>query len=60
MGPGVRRLGVLEQDEGLGVAQLLTAVEAGDLQDEEVADDVASELLDEVGGSLGRATLRKS
>lgn len=49
-------LGVLEEDGGGGSAELVTTVEAGDLEDEQVAHDLALELGDEVSGSLGGAT----
>lgn len=47
---------VLEEDGRGNVTELLTAGEAGDLEDEQVANNVALELLDEVGSSVGRAT----
>lgn len=47
---------VLKEDGGRGSAELVAAVEAGDLEDEEVTHNLALELGDEVGSSLGRTT----
>jgi hypothetical protein len=47
---------VLEENGGGGVAELIASIEAGDLEDEQVAHDVTLELADEVGGGLGGTT----
>ena len=51
-----RTLLVLEEDSRGHVTELLAAVEAGDLENEHVAHNVALQLLNKVGGSVGRAT----
>lgn len=48
--------GVLEEDGGRSRSKLIAAVEARNLENEEVAHDLALELGNEVSGSLGRAT----
>lgn len=49
-------LGVLEEDGGRSRSKLIAAVEARNLENEEVAHDLALELGNEISGSLGRAT----
>lgn len=55
---GRRNLGVFEEDRGRGFLELIAAVEARDLEDEQVSNDLALQLLDEVGSRLGRATCK--
>ena len=52
---GFGPLCVLKHDNSGDVAQLLPAVETGNLEDKEVANDLALELLHEIRSSLRRA-----
>lgn len=53
----VRYLSFLFEKDGGGLStELVAAVEAGDFEDEEEAEDFTLELLDEVGGSVGGTT----
>lgn len=53
----VRYLSFLFEKNGGGLStELIAAVEAGDFEDEEEAEDFTLELVDEVGGSVGGAT----
>jgi hypothetical protein len=49
-------LGVLKENRDRSAGEFVATVETGDFEDEEVADNLALELGDKVGGSLGRAT----
>lgn len=51
---------VLEENGGGRSAELLAAIEAGNLENEHVSHDLTLELRDEVGSSLGRATCVKA
>lgn len=53
---GFAALCVLKHDNSGDVAQLLPAVETGDFEDKEVANDLALELLNEFRSSLRRTT----
>lgn len=52
-------LGVLKENRDGSTCELVATVETGDFEDEEVADNLALELGDKVGGSLGRATFAR-
>lgn len=47
---------VLKEDGGGNTAELVTAIEAGNLKNEHVTHDVALELFDEVGSGGSRTT----
>ena len=46
----------LEKSDGLSSVELIASLEEGDLEHEEVADEVTSELLHERASGLGRTT----
>lgn len=52
----ISRLGVFKENSRRGGAELLASVETGNLENEDVASNLALELVDEVGSSLGRTT----
>ena len=49
----------LEERDGPDAAKLGAAVQAGDLEDEEISDQVASQLLDESAGGSGGTTWKR-
>ena len=51
---------VIEEGDRWDTAKLRAAVQLGDLEDEQISDQVASQLLDEIAGSSSGTTWKKS